>query len=257
MRGCYYQLAFRTSDFSSSKIRKYVLHPWYFILKKTFFQSLFFIIGIQIFFCVVCFGQREQIDSLKKILLTAKDTSRINCWNALGQIYQYTQTDSALFYSYKALNEAESKQYTKGVAEAFFNLANSYGQRGDYKSTEKNFRLSINNYEKLSNVDALGWAYLGLGVSLYAQSNFQPATQTFIKADELFKKAKDIQGSNQILFFLALNYEESGLYEKAFKLCTKSLNEAQKNKDEQFFFYSLLSMGRLYQNVEDYQTALD
>ena len=216
------------------------------------------------YFVIVIFMQTpfirvlsQNIDSLKKILTTANDTYRVDCLNALGKIYQYTQTDSALFYSYGALSEAKDKQYIRGVAEAFLNLANSYAQRGDYRSAEQNFRLSISNYEKVPDTDALGWAYLWLGVSLYAQSNFQSATQTFIKAEELFKKVNDIQGANQILFFLAFNYEESGFYENAFELCAKSLGEARKNNDQQFYFYSLLSMGRLYQDVEDYQTALD
>jgi two-component system, NarL family, sensor histidine kinase UhpB len=182
---------------------------------------------------------------------------RINCLNALGKIYQQIQTDSALFYSYLALNEAQAKQYTKGKADASFIIAISYAERGDYKSAEQNYRLSISNYEKLSNLDALGWAYLWFGVTLYVQANFQSATKAFIKADELFKKTKNIQGSNQILLYLALNYEESGFYEKAFDLCTKSLNDAKENYNKTFLFYSLLGMGRLYLNVEDYQTALD
>jgi len=226
--------------------------------QNTLFNKLHVIVILLSFlYCQNVLAQREKIDSLKNILPSLKDSARVDCLNELGEIYQATQTDSALYYSYKALNEAKSKRYKKGAAEAFFNLANSYGERGNYKSAEQNFRLSISNYESLANIDALGWAYLWLGVSLYAQSNFQSATQAFIKADELFEKTTDIQGSNQTLFFLALNYEESGLYEQAFELCTKSLNIAQKNNDQQYFFYSLLSIGRLYQNVEDYRTALD
>jgi hypothetical protein len=41
----------------------------------------------QIFFCVVCFAQREKIDSLKKVLPTLKDSARINCLNTLSNAY--------------------------------------------------------------------------------------------------------------------------------------------------------------------------
>src|SRR2546423_10468852 len=100
----------------------------------------------QIFFCAVCFGQREQIDSLKKVLLTAKDTSQINCLNTLGKIYQEIKTDSALFYSHQVLSETKSLNYRKGAAEAFLVIGNIYLIRGDYKSAEQNFRLCIYNY---------------------------------------------------------------------------------------------------------------
>jgi tetratricopeptide (TPR) repeat protein len=210
------------------------------------------------FFCwTVSLAQRTQIDSLKEVLLTASDTNRINCLNALGMSYQESQTDSALFYSCQALSEAKSVRYKKGVSDAFLVIGNVYARRGDYKSAEQNFNLSINNYENKLNTAHLGWTYVWLGVSLYAQSYFQRATQAFLKADELFKNVKDVQGSNRSHFFLALNYEENGLYEKAFELNSKSLYEAKKNNDRQFFLFSLLNTGRLYQNVGDYQTALD
>jgi len=166
----------------------------------------------QVVFCAVCLAQTEQIDSLKKVLFTVKDTARINCLNALGEIYQNTQTDSALLYSYKALSEANGKQYTKGVAKAFFSIAISYADRGDYKSAEQNYRLSISNYEKLSNLDALGSAYLWFGVTLYAQANFQSATKAFIKADELLQPTNWHHQYVDNLFFILLKITYSKSY---------------------------------------------
>jgi tetratricopeptide (TPR) repeat protein len=215
------------------------------------------VIVLSFLFRINAFTQQEKIDSLTKLLPLLRDSARVDCLNKLGAIYQETQTDSALFYSYKALSESNNIQYAKGVSEAFFVIGLSFGQRADYRSAEKNLRLSISNAESELPAARLGEAYLYLGLSLYAQSNFQYATRALLKADELFKKSKDVRGSNRILFFLALNYEESGLYEKAFELCVKSLKEAKKDNDQEFFFLSLLGMGRLYQNVEDYQTALE
>jgi tetratricopeptide (TPR) repeat protein len=157
----------------------------------------------QICLCAVCFAQREKIDSLKKVLLTAKDTTRINCLNTLGKIYQEIQTDTALFYSHQVLSETRSLNYRKGAAEAFLVIGNVYLIRGDYKSAEQNFRLCIYNYKNELNEDALGWAYFGLGASFSVQSSFQSATQAYLEADKLFKKVKDPQGSAQTLFFLA------------------------------------------------------
>ena len=41
----------------------------------------------QIFFCVVCFAQREKIDSLKKILPSLHDSARVDCLNELSETY--------------------------------------------------------------------------------------------------------------------------------------------------------------------------
>src|SRR6266487_4410064 len=93
------------------------------------------ILIIQFFFYVVCFAQREKIDSLKKILLTAKGIERVNCLNTLSA-YNYNQPDTALLYASQAFHEAESLHYVQGMGDAMFNE----GKR------ERNCSAVVQNY---------------------------------------------------------------------------------------------------------------
>jgi tetratricopeptide (TPR) repeat protein len=201
-------------------------------------------------------ADRLKIDSLKKILIAANDTAKVNCLNAFGAIYQENQTDSALFYSNRALDDAKKINYKRGAAEALLVIGNVYLTRGNYKLAGETFDLCITDYKKELDVRGQAWAYFGAGSAFSMQSNFQSATQAYELANDLFKKAKDIQGSSLTLFFLAFNYELSGFYEKAFELCTRNLKETEKN-NQQVFSFSLMNMGCLFRNIEDYQAALD
>jgi hypothetical protein len=70
--------------------------------------------GILILICFYCFtglclGQNKQVDSLLKVLKTAKeDTGKVNTLNALANTLQYSNPDSSILLSIHALQLAEN-----------------------------------------------------------------------------------------------------------------------------------------------------
>src|SRR3954469_18008145 len=85
---------------------------------------------IQIFGFIVCFSQQEKIDSVKKVLSTAKDTQRINCLNTLSRNYRNLNSDTSLLFALTALHEARQLQYTPGIAEALFDIGRAEMDKG-------------------------------------------------------------------------------------------------------------------------------
>src|SRR4051812_20917711 len=61
----------------------------------------------QILLCVVCFAQREKIDSLKKILPSLHDSARVDCLNELSAAYIKSIRDT-LGYCYMPLVETHT-----------------------------------------------------------------------------------------------------------------------------------------------------
>ena len=66
------------------------------------------------------------IDSLKEILITAKDTQRVNTLNLLARRYLYSERTknnraSAQYYAKEALPLAKSLHYDKGLGNALLN----------------------------------------------------------------------------------------------------------------------------------------
>src|ERR1700755_3586948 len=63
-------------------------------------------------------AQTHKADSLKALLMTADDTTRLNLLNELSKATWYYQLDTALAYNDKAMQLAGSIDYPKGLAVA-------------------------------------------------------------------------------------------------------------------------------------------
>src|SRR3954468_6778468 len=84
------------------------------------------LLSLHLLLSTFCFAQREQIDSLKKVLPSLKDSARIDCLNALSKKYIITQIDTSQLVAEQALNEAEKLNYIAGEGEAYYNVAQVY-----------------------------------------------------------------------------------------------------------------------------------
>jgi hypothetical protein len=80
-----------------------------------------------IFFChfiflPTCLAQRNQIDSLQKILPALKDTARIDCMNELSAQYiRLLIRDSAEYFEALASKESKALGYIHGIAASISN----------------------------------------------------------------------------------------------------------------------------------------
>ena len=113
-------------------------------LFKKLFSFIAFYLAISF---SICFAQREEIHSLKKILPALKDSSRIDCMNALS--YQYIRLlirDSAEYFQQKSYLESKSLNYIHGIAESVLNQAGI-------------FEYFDNHFVKLEALarESLGW----------------------------------------------------------------------------------------------------
>src|SRR3954466_12816779 len=83
----------------------------------------------------ICFAQNAKIDSLKKVLLTAKeDTNKVNVLNGLAWEYKFLNPDSSLLLINKAIALARKIGFEKGKANALRNTGGYYLDRADYRN---------------------------------------------------------------------------------------------------------------------------
>src|SRR5688572_30732745 len=79
------------------------------------------------------FSKSAKVDSLKKVLLTAKeDTNRVNALNMLGYEVMFTKTDTSILLGNEALLLSESLKWKKGMATSLGNLGIYYWLKADY-----------------------------------------------------------------------------------------------------------------------------
>src|ERR671910_531556 len=73
----------------------------------------------KVFFCAVCFAQREKANSLLNALPSLSDTARIDCLNELSNLYSEMENkDSATYFADFAYAGAKQLNYIPGIAVA-------------------------------------------------------------------------------------------------------------------------------------------
>ncbi len=226
------------------------------------------IIITQILLCVVGFAQREKIDSLKKALPSLKDSTRIDCLNALSEAYiglpdwfsstpTKGQSDTAEIFNLQALEEAKKINYTYGMAKATSLKAELVFEKyNNYSEAEKLSREAILFYKRTANKKGLNRIYWRLGTALQVQSKFKAAINNHDTAYHLSKKA----GDSLYVFYAVITsthvYLASGNYKNAFEKVLNLHRLSMSNNDPTWKAWELQLLGELYCSIEDYTTAL-
>ena len=229
-------------------------------------QKLFTILIIVLASFTSAFSQNT--DSLKKALSSLKDNARVDCFNALSEVYMgspnwfsqalsKTQLDTAEIFILKGLEEAKRINYPYGMAKAMSLKAElAFEKYNNYLETEKIAHEAISLYQKTANKKGLNKAYWRLGTALHSQSNFEAAISNYDTAYDLSKKTGDSIYVFYSVITLANVYLESSDYKNAFEKLLDLHQLILKNNDTKWKNWELVLIGNLYYSIEDFKNAL-
>src|SRR5436190_20837876 len=169
----------------------------------TRFKKLYVLVVVFLFFLShVVFAQRETIDSLKKALPSLYDSERIDCLNALSEIYlKYYDAltahfipDTPKYYADVAYKESKRLNYVHGIAESISYKGEFEFSHDHFPEAEKFSREALYWYKKTTNKKRLAETYFTFGRTLYAQSVFAEAIKNVDTSYILYKESKDAEG---------------------------------------------------------------
>ncbi len=228
--------------------------------KADLFKRLFSFIAFYLFiFSSTCFAQREEIDSLKKILPTLKDSSRIDCMNALS--YQYIRLlirDSAEYFQQKSYLESKNLNYIHGIAESVSNQSGIYDFfDNDLIKSETLARESIGWFEKTTNKNGIENTFDNLSFAIFGQSKYDEAYQITKRRYEKSLIAKDTTMMYNALGFMGVIHYQEGNYDSSFYFNQKSHELAIDYKNKVWISDDLTAFGTLLRAIGDYNTALN
>ena len=210
-------------------------------------------------FLPTCFAQRDKIDSLQKILPALKDTSRIDCMNALS--FQYIRLlvrDSAEYFEAIANKESKALCYIHGIAESVSNQSGIFEYfDNDFIKAEVLARESLEWFKKTSNKNGINETNSNLWFAVFAQSKYDDAYSIALKQYEIFKAQNNASKMIDALQGLGVVQFQKGNYDSAFYFYQQSQQLAIANKDKVWISDMLRSFGTLYRAIGDYQTAIN
>jgi tetratricopeptide (TPR) repeat protein len=226
-------------------------------------RSKFFIFLAVFVSNLVCSAQQhpnyKKIDSLKKLIPITKGIQRIDCLNALCEEYWWPPKiypDSISGWANTANKEAESINYTRGIATSIMLIGVAEIYRKNFSTAEKYLRKALGIFETLQNGFGLGWGNVWLGQCLYSQNNFTECLARLKTAIPFLDKLGDWDGEAKAWSWIGANYSVLGNYDSSFSYLSKSLLLRQKMSDHTCVAAALIYMGNLYTVAGSYDEAL-
>lgn len=217
------------------------------------------------FVCNRTNAQNTQIDSLQRILRVTKiDTSKVNHYNTIADLYKEIDPDSTLFYAQKAAVLSTKKGYNFGLATAYTNKGNASIILGNYSIALKHFKNAQTEFEialkqnpdKKQLKKGLARSYASSGVVYSEQSNYVLALKNYEQALKLYQEIQDRPNISKVLNNIGILYKSQQIYPKALYYL-KEAYKIQLSLGEQNAPMTLTNIGVIYFELGEYQNAID
>ncbi len=203
------------------------------------------------------FQYTTKADSLKALLQTAIDTTRVDLLNDLAKQFWQTKADTAQLYAKEALEEARKNNYLKGEAEAFRILGLSSNFHGNQVQARAYLKKAIHLFEQIGYEPGLAAALNNLGVVDDFSGNYEEGLQAHQQALTIFRELGNQEAVGSVLNYIGIIYQDQGNYEKAIEYCLQGLQIRQEIQDHAGIAFSLINVGNMYLAAKKFQTALD
>ncbi len=209
------------------------------------------------FFFLPTWAQNPTIDSLKKMLESAKTSEqRVDVLNELTYEYIFTFYDSASYYHEKAFLFSQEKNYKAGIANhhnlagIMSRIAGRYSESLDWHLKALRLSEEINYQQGIAN----NYSNIGLIYSFQNQPN--KALDFYQKALQAKERLKDQVGIASTLNDIADIYEKLGSLKKSIEINLKALQIREKIGEYRGISNSLLNLAGLYVRQKKYPEAL-
>ncbi|GIV30297.1 MAG: hypothetical protein KatS3mg028_1363 [Bacteroidia bacterium] len=220
-------------------------------------------------FSMMLFSQTK-LDTLWQNLKTARhDTTVYNAYMALGNYFQYSNPDTAIYFHTQAEKVAEKIPGEDGElkkADALLAKGWDYFIKSEYQTAQALFDSAMKIVEKhLENevepirikAKKIYSACLESSANIHlAQGDYAKALENYFKALSINEEVGNKQGQAINLGNIGAVYHEQGDYAKALECYFKALSIHEKIDNRQGQAANLGNIGIVYEEQGDYAKAL-
>lgn len=207
-------------------------------------------------------GPGAKPDSIKKLIATdpasPKTTGKPNIdrINNLAEEYFESSPDSTYRYAGLAISLADKANYTKGIADGYVNLAMVNTFRGDYPTSERNFKYALQLHKQIGGQYGMTEAYIGLGRIDDFLGNYNDAIAYLDSALTIRKKLGNETDIAECYNSIGVVYDNQGRFSTALDYYLRSLAISLKHNDTLASADNYCNIGIIMQHLELYPKAL-
>jgi len=222
-----------------------------------FSKKYLLILGFLFLMHLDVLSQQNEIDSLKRLLLYAKDTTYIKLLTDICWKYRNINSDSAEKYGKEALLLAQkaNKPYLITLANQYLGVIAQI--KGKYAESLEYYYKVIELAEKYNYSERLAYLYQSMGRMNQQQGDYEQAIKYTQQSLSLFKKLNHQLGLSYCYLTLGEVYTKISAYPQALNFYRQALAIRQQinHKEGLGAVYSLIGETLLQQGK--YQEALD
>jgi signal transduction histidine kinase len=199
----------------------------------------------------------QDINSINKLLQgILNPVEKIESLNHYAEKIRASNINQSLSYSEQALSLAESNNYQKGLAYAYWNRGIAHRLLAKYDEAFTDMDKAFQIYTKLDDKKGLSRILNSKGNIYLSLSEYEQALYYLNKSLEISDASDDFLQKAIILSNIGLIHQETGDYPKALENYLKSMQIYSEHSDKiPFSLYN--NIGIVYQNISDYATALE
>ena len=183
--------------------------------------------------CLVCNAQKQEVDSLLKILDTeTADSNRMKVYRRIGNYYVDNNPAKAIVYFENAIKFSEKLNDKLAWANNYYSIAYCYRATGNYDKSVDYYLKSVRLYESLKDNRRLANAFMSIAVVYSYNKDFKNTTVYHNKAEQLIKISKDSFQLCALMGDIGTLYDQRKIYDTALQYLQRAYLIASALKDE-------------------------
>src|SRR5690606_19807183 len=175
----------------------------------------------------------------------------------LGDLYEFSMPDSAMYYYAVARNFAKKNNFDLGEARYASYAIEILNRKGAYKEALFLAEESVKKYKKLQSSENLSIAYLNVGNEWQYLSDFESASEYYLKAKKIADSLENKKTQRIINTNLSSVFTEMKQFKKASEYGLQALVLAKENKDQWAMLSPLYNLAVNEKNQKKYKEALE
>jgi len=168
-------------------------------------------------------AQEINTDSLKTLLQSSKDTTRVNMFINLARVYRYASVDSSLRYAQEAEQLARSLGYQVGVGNALLYIALTEENRGLYDAALEHLFAARKIFLEQGNKSGLARCLNMIGLVYESQRRYEQALDCYKQSLQMYEELEHQERIALMLANVASIYHLLGNDSTALTYLTRSL----------------------------------
>ncbi|MBN8697311.1 MAG: tetratricopeptide repeat protein [Bacteroidetes bacterium] len=178
-----------------------------------------------------------------------------NAYHILGNLYDFNNADSSLFFLEKAKKIKKKLKDAKGLASTLIGIGTYYDKQSDSKNALDNYLQALRIFDSIKLETGAASACLGIGNVFQSMNNYKKAIEYYERSVDLYKKNNSPYLS-WALNNLANSLDKIGERKRAVALYNESLQMKLEAEDYYGAVFSINNIGMIFMKENKPEEAL-